>query len=144
MSNVHQFPARNKPQMQCLGCGTISESPCDCGVGWKAIVDEYEAREAEKTERNRAGSRERMRKKRQQDQRPVTRNISRRRKAASSAEANDFIRELLEFTADYSARLTAWHEANPDMDSEDKSAMMRTIHQCADTVLGLAQAIDGR
>lgn len=66
------------------------------------------------------------------------------RAQVDTEEVNDFIRELLEFTTDYSNRIKAWHKANSNLASDDKKALMRTIHQCADMVLGLAQAIDGR
>lgn len=52
MANV--YPLRNsKPQMQCLGCGEISDAPCECNVGWKAIVDELQEDIAKRREQTR-------------------------------------------------------------------------------------------
>jgi hypothetical protein len=71
MSSVVQLKRKPAPQMQCLGCGEISDAPCECGVGWKAIVDELQEREAERKARHRDAAREHARRKRQENQDPV-------------------------------------------------------------------------
>jgi hypothetical protein len=59
-------------------------------------------------------------------------------------EVAQFIGDLLDFTFNFSQRITAWREGGPDCGQEPRDALMHTIHQCADEVLRLAQAIDGR
>jgi hypothetical protein len=45
-------------------------------------------------------------------------------------EANDFIREALEFTATFDNKLRTWACA-ADMSAEERQALVRGIHQCA-------------
>jgi hypothetical protein len=70
-------------------------------------------------------------------------------KAADAPKTDDkevaqLIGDLLDFTFNYSQKITAWRESGQDCDREPRDALMFTIHQCADEVLRLAQAIDGR
>jgi hypothetical protein len=82
----------------------------------------------------------------------VGRDGSRRKLPAAKGEASktddakvaQLIGDLLEFTFNYCQQITAWRESGPDCGPEPRDALMHTIHQCADEVLRLAQAIDGR
>jgi ParB/Sulfiredoxin domain len=58
-------------------------------------------------------------------------------------EANDFIREVLTFTQDYVARTVEWHDS-ANLSDEDRTALVRSLYQCADKIMHLAQAIDRR
>jgi phage N-6-adenine-methyltransferase len=70
-------------------------------------------------------------------------------KAAAAPKTDDkevaqLIGDLLDFTFNFSQKITAWRESGHDCGREPGDALMFTIHQCADEVLRLAQAIDGR
>jgi len=56
-------------------------------------------------------------------------------------EANDFIREALEFTATFDNKLRTWACA-VDMPTEDRQALVQSIHQCANELTLLAQSLD--
>ena len=56
-------------------------------------------------------------------------------------EANDFIREALEFTATFDKKLRTWACA-ADMSAEERQALVRGIHQCANELTLLAQSLD--
>jgi uncharacterized protein YggL (DUF469 family) len=63
------------------------------------------------------------------------------RRAKPSGEANDFIRELLEFTRDYCDRANDWHaKGKPRLSAEDRTTLMERIHQCANELSVLAQS----
>lgn len=56
-------------------------------------------------------------------------------------EVNDFIREALEFTATFDNKLRTWACAT-DMSTEDRQALVQSIHQCANQLTLLAQSLD--
>jgi hypothetical protein len=57
-------------------------------------------------------------------------------------EANDFIRELLDFTLDYTERVKQWKKEH-DLEEDARIAFENAVHQCAEEVLRLANAVDG-
>jgi hypothetical protein len=59
-------------------------------------------------------------------------------------EVAQLIGDLLNFTFTFSQKITAWGKSGHDCGEEARDALMFTIHQCADEILRLAQAIDGR
>src|SRR5262245_9417873 len=63
------------------------------------------------------------------------------RRAKPTGEANDFIRELLEFTRDYCDRANEWRaKGKPRLSAEDRTTLMERIHQCANELSVLAQS----
>jgi hypothetical protein len=75
MSSVVQLKRKPAPQMQCLGCGEISDAPCECGVGWKAIVNELQEKVDAERERQRQKAKNwREKDKQNQQTRTGTRN----------------------------------------------------------------------
>ena len=63
--------------------------------------------------------------------------------AANAGDANAFIRKILTFTSEYCADVSTWHEQR-SLSGEDRGAVVRTLYQCANEVMLLAQALDGR
>jgi len=61
------------------------------------------------------------------------------RQAKPTGEANDFIRELLTFMADYLNRINCWRKTNPPLSAEDRAVLMDRIHWCANELSKLAQ-----
>jgi len=56
-------------------------------------------------------------------------------------EVNDFICEALEFTATFDNKLRTWACA-ADMSTEDRQALVQSIHQCANQPTLLAQSLN--
>jgi hypothetical protein len=60
------------------------------------------------------------------------------RRAKPTGEANDFIRELLDFSADYTNRANVWRE-KVRLDAEDQQALWETIHHVVNELSELAK-----
>lgn len=135
----------------CRGCGVHDNKSCTC----RALADPQEiAAEKKEDERQRARA---NREKAKGNQLPRTaepyadvENVKEIDDGADepveapSAEINGFIRNISEWTTTYSAKLQAWRAQHPKLPQDGRAALVRTLHQCADEVLRLAQAIDGR
>lgn len=64
-------PIRNSyPQLSCKGCGVTIDAGCDCGVGYIAIIEKLQEREAARRAKQREAD-QKHKPKRQQKQRSV-------------------------------------------------------------------------
>ena len=122
------------PRLECSACGVTIEAGCDCGVGYIAVAEELKKRKEQTRQRTK---RTRARQKAKQNQR--SRSATEDKKNVT--EVNDWIREMLEFHADYSNRVRNWvYTAN--LSEEDRVHLIGAIHQGGISLTELAQDVE--
>jgi hypothetical protein len=63
-----------------------------------------------------------------------------RRAKPTTNDANEWIRELGDFTSDYLSRVNVWRETHPPLSAKDRAVLMETFHFYANELSMLAQS----
>jgi hypothetical protein len=63
-----------------------------------------------------------------------------RRAKPTTNDANEWIRELGDFTSDYLSRVNVWRETHPPLAAKDRAVLMETFHFYANELSMLAQS----